>query len=154
VLVPPSPKLHCHEVGVPAEVSVNCTICPAVGEVGPKLNDAVSVNAGVTVMARLPALDPAALLTVKVTLNMPAVVNVWLGFWDVLVAPSLKFHCQELGPPVDVFVNWTACPAVGVAGLKVNDAVSAVATVTVRLALLEPEPLATVRVTAFDPAVA
>jgi hypothetical protein len=71
----------------------------------------------------------------------------------VLVIPSPKFHCHKEGLPIEVSVNWTACPAVGEAGLKVNDAVSAVATVTVRLALLEPEPLATVRVTAFDPAV-
>jgi hypothetical protein len=71
----------------------------------------------------------------------------------VLVIPSPKFHDQEVGLPADVSVNCTDWPAVGVAGLKVNDAVSAVATVTVRLALLEPEPLATVRVTAIDPAV-
>jgi hypothetical protein len=35
----------------------------------------------------------------------------------------------------------------------VNDAVSAVATVTVRLALFEPELLVTVRLTVLDPAV-
>jgi hypothetical protein len=34
VLVPPSPKLHDHEVGVPVEVSVNVTACPAIGEAG------------------------------------------------------------------------------------------------------------------------
>jgi hypothetical protein len=31
VEVVPSPKLHDHEVGLPADVSVNCTDCPAAG---------------------------------------------------------------------------------------------------------------------------
>jgi hypothetical protein len=33
-LVVPSPKLHFQEVGVPADVSVNCTACPITGEAG------------------------------------------------------------------------------------------------------------------------
>jgi hypothetical protein len=35
----------------------------------------------------------------------------------VLVVPSPKFHCQEVGDPVEVSVNCTAWPAVGDAGL-------------------------------------
>jgi hypothetical protein len=35
----------------------------------------------------------------------------------VLVEPSPKFHCQEVGVPVEVSVNWTVCPTLGVAGL-------------------------------------
>jgi hypothetical protein len=35
----------------------------------------------------------------------------------------LKFHCQEVGLPVEVSVNCTADPAVGEAGLWVKDAV-------------------------------
>ena len=34
VLVVPSPKFHDHEVGVPVEVSVNCTDWPAAGDAG------------------------------------------------------------------------------------------------------------------------
>ena len=71
----------------------------------------------------------------------------------MLVEPSLKSHCQEVGPPVDVSVNCTDRPVAGEAGLKVKEAVSAVATVTVRLTLFEPEPLVAVKVTVFDPAV-
>jgi hypothetical protein len=48
---------------------------------------------------------------------------------------------------VDVSVNWTACPAVGEAGLKVKEAVRAGTTVTVRFMLWEPVLLVTVRVT-------
>jgi hypothetical protein len=65
----------------------------------------------------------------------------------------LKSHCQEVGLPVEVSVNCTVCAAFGEAGLKVKETVSAVATVTVRLTLLEPEPLVAVSVTVFDPAV-
>jgi hypothetical protein len=34
VLVPPSPKAHDQEVGVPVEVSVNATDCPTAGDAG------------------------------------------------------------------------------------------------------------------------
>jgi hypothetical protein len=71
----------------------------------------------------------------------------------VLVPPSPKFHCQEVGLPVDVSVNATDCPGAGKAGLNVKDAASAATTVTVRVVLLEPEALVAVRVTVLDPAV-
>jgi hypothetical protein len=47
----------------------------------------------------------------------PTELNVWVGFWVVLVPPSPKVHRQEVGEPVDVSVNCTACPATGDAGL-------------------------------------
>jgi hypothetical protein len=72
---------------------------------------------------------------------------VWLGFWAVEVDPSPKFQLQDVGEPVDVSVNCTACPTVGNAGLKVNEAVMVVVTAIVWLALLDPELLVTVRVT-------
>jgi hypothetical protein len=70
------------------------------------------------------------------------------------VVPSPKFQLQEVGVPADVSVNWTDCPTSGEAGLNVNDAVSATATVTVRVAVLDPVPFVAVKVTVFDPAVA
>jgi hypothetical protein len=111
------------------------------------------VTAVATVTVRLTLLKPELLVTVRVTVFNPVVVYVWLGFWDVLVPPSPKFHCQEVGVPVDVSVNWTDWPVAGEAGLKVKEAVSTVAMVTVQLTLLEPELLVTVRVTVFNPAV-
>jgi hypothetical protein len=71
----------------------------------------------------------------------------------VLVVPSPKFQAQNAGVPDDKSVNWTGCPEVGDVGLKLKDAASAAATVTVRLLLFEPVLLVTVRVTDFDPAV-
>jgi len=79
------------------------------------LNDAASAATTVTVLVVL--FDPEALVAVSVTVFAPVVVKAWLGFWEVLVDPSLKFHCQKVGPPVDVSVNCTAWPAVGEAGL-------------------------------------
>ena len=61
--------------------------------------------------------------------------------------PSPKFHCHEVGEPVEVSVNCTPCPATGEAGVYVKEAARAGTTVTVRFMLLEPEVLETVRVT-------
>jgi hypothetical protein len=69
------------------------------------------------VTVRLALFEPDALVTVKVTVFDPVVANEWLGFWLVLVDPSPKFHCQEVGAPTEVSVNCTACPAAGEAGL-------------------------------------
>jgi hypothetical protein len=59
----------------------------------------------------------------------------------VEVDASPKFHCQDVGDPVDVSVNCTVWPAAGEAGVKVKDAVSVGEgiTVTVRLAVFVPE---------------
>jgi hypothetical protein len=124
VLVPPSPKLHCQEVGLPVEVSVNCTACPATGEAGVYVKDAVSVAAGRILTVWLVLLEPVLPLTVKVTVKDETVVYVWLGFREVEVDPSPKLHCQEVGDPVDVSVNCTAWPATGEAGAYVKEALS------------------------------
>jgi hypothetical protein len=139
VLVEPSPKFHCREVGVPVDVSVNCTVWPTVGEFGLKLNDAAGPSS--TVSVRVVVLEPVAFETVKVTVLEPAAAKMWLGFWAVLVEPSPKFHSQEVGLPVDTSVNWTAWPGTGLEGAKLNEAESKVmdATVSVRLPYLEPE---------------
>jgi hypothetical protein len=49
------------------------------------------------------------------------------------VVPSPKLQDQDVGPPVDESVNWTACPTEGMAGVKTKDDVSTdmEATVTV-----------------------
>jgi hypothetical protein len=66
----------------------------------------------------------------------------------VLVVPSPKCHCQEVGELLDVSVNWTVFPACGDAGLYVNDAAPAEAiTVIVRLRALDPALLPAVRLT-------
>jgi hypothetical protein len=77
---------------------------------------------------------------------------VWLGFLAVLVIPSPKCHCQEIGEFVDVSVNWIGCPVIGDAGLYVNDAAVAAVeadgiTVIVRLFVLDPVLLPAVRLT-------
>jgi len=66
---------------------------------------------------------------------------VWLGFLEAELVLSPKFHCQEVGFPVEVSVNCTAWLATGEEGLKLKDAVGAVAgdTIIVWLAVLEPE---------------
>jgi hypothetical protein len=67
-----------------------------------------AASAATTVTVRLVLFDPEALVAVNVTVFDPAVANVWLGFREVLVPPSPKFHCHEVGLPVDVSVNATA----------------------------------------------
>jgi hypothetical protein len=117
VLVPPSPKFHDHEVGAPAEVSVNVTDCPAAGEDGLKVKEALSVGTGLTETTTLAELVPAAWVMVKTTVYVPDAVNAWLGLRVALVDPSLKSQSQAVGVPVEVSVNATACPATGEAGL-------------------------------------
>jgi hypothetical protein len=70
--VDPSPKLHDHDVGVPVDVSVNCTDCPAAGDVGLYENEAA--RAAATVNDLLVLFEPEALVAVRVTVFVPAVV--------------------------------------------------------------------------------
>jgi hypothetical protein len=79
------------------------------------VNDAATAATTVTVLVVL--FDPEALVAVRVTVLAPVVVNVWLGFWAVLVPPSPKFHSHEVGLPVDVSVNATDWLTAGEAGL-------------------------------------
>ena len=67
MLVPPSPKFHCHEVGLPVDVSVYCTTCPVVGEAGLYWNDAFKVDAGKTLTVWLTLLEPELFVTVSLT---------------------------------------------------------------------------------------
>jgi hypothetical protein len=122
VEVVPSPKLQDQAVGLPSDVSVNCTAWPIAGELGLKMNDAASPIATATV--RLTLLEPELLVTVRVTVLDPAVVKMWLGFRVVEVVPSPKLQDQAVGLPSDVSVNCTACPAKGDAGLKMKEATS------------------------------
>jgi hypothetical protein len=124
--------------------------CPVRG--APGLNVKTAVSGAPTVKVRLMLLDPEALVTVKVTVFVPTLANVWLGFWAVLVAPSPKFQDQAAGLPADVSVNCTDWPVTGVAGLKEKEAASAAPTASVWLEELEPEPFETVKVTVFVPA--
>jgi hypothetical protein len=71
----PSPKLHLHEVGFPALVSVNCTF----NGVFPEVGDAEKEETGT--LRRAPTfiwldlvtvLLPTAFLTVRLTVNFPA----------------------------------------------------------------------------------
>jgi hypothetical protein len=71
----------------------------------------------------------------------------------VLVVPLPKFHSQEVGVPAEESVNCTAWPAAGEAGLKLNEAASAAATMTVLVVLFDLEALLTVSITILDPAV-
>jgi uncharacterized membrane-anchored protein len=133
-------------------VSVNATDCPAAGEAGLYVKDATS--AGATVMVWVAVSEPELFVTVNVTVLLPAVANVWLGFREVLLPPSPKFHCREVGLPVDVSVNRTDCPAAGEAGLYVKDATTAGTTVMVWVAVSEPEEFVAVNATVLLPAVA
>lgn len=74
------------------------------------------VAAGKTLNVRFTLLEPEVFVTVRVTVYDAVAMNVWLGFWAVLVAPSPKFHCHEVGEPVEVSVNCTAWPATGEVG--------------------------------------
>jgi len=67
VLVVPSPKCHCQEVGLFVEVSVNCTARPVSGEAGLKVKDAAPAE-GITVIVLDLVLEPALLPAVRLTL--------------------------------------------------------------------------------------
>jgi hypothetical protein len=79
-------------------------------------------------------------------------MNAWLGFFEVLVAPSPKFHRQEVGPPEVVSANCTVCPGPGVVGLWTKVAAEGAGiTVRVFVALFEVVPLAAMRVIFRNP---
>jgi hypothetical protein len=79
VLVAPSPKSQCQEVGAPEEVSANWVSCPAFGEEG--LNTKVAVaGAGIIVIVLSALLEPERFVATRVTLRNPDFVNTWMGF--------------------------------------------------------------------------
>jgi len=71
---------------------------------------------GKTLTTCVTSLEMVPLLAMRVTLYDPVWAKTWLGFLAALADPSLKFHCQEVGEPVEVSVNCTAWPATGEAG--------------------------------------
>jgi hypothetical protein len=72
VLVRPSPKFHCQEVGVPVEVSKKLIVCPRTGVLGVYVKSAMSVEAGATMMLRLTLVELEALVTARIMLKVPA----------------------------------------------------------------------------------
>jgi hypothetical protein len=77
------------------------------------------------VTERVAEFEPAAFLTVRPTVNVSAVANVWSGFWSVLVSPSPKVHDHDVGVPEEVSVNCTARFTTGEPGENVNAATGA-----------------------------
>jgi hypothetical protein len=65
--VPPSPKFQDHEVGLPADVSVNCTDWPATGDVGLYVNAETMTGIVATLSVLLPCLDPERVEATNVT---------------------------------------------------------------------------------------
>ena len=63
------------------------------------------LETGRQVTDREVAAEPDAFRMVRLTANVPADAKAWLGFWEVLVAPSPKAQDQDVGFPVDVSVN-------------------------------------------------
>jgi hypothetical protein len=104
---------------------------------------------------RLVLIEPEPLAAVRITLLGPAVIKVCLGFFSVEVDPSPKLHDHDVGVPVDVSVNCTDCPAAGVAGRYLNEALSSASpTVTIWLMWSSPFASITVKVTVRVSAVA
>ena len=58
-------------------------------------------------MFRLVLWEPEALFTTRTTAYDPAAAKAWVGLRSALVAPSLKFHCQDVGLPVERSENCT-----------------------------------------------
>jgi hypothetical protein len=105
------------------DVSVNRTDCPGAGSQGLNVKDAFSPIVP-TEIVRLALSDPEGSATVRMTVRSPVVAKMWVGFWSVLEPPSPKSHCQDVGWPEDVSVNWTDCPIVGEVGLKEKEALN------------------------------
>ena len=117
VELPPSPKIHDHEVGEPVEVSENWTACPTEGDGGKKVKFATGATLPErTVTGWLLAFVPEEFAEVSETVKTPAEANVCEGFCALELPPSPKVHDHEVGEPVEVSENWTACPTKGDAG--------------------------------------
>jgi hypothetical protein len=144
VLVPPSPNDHDHDVGDPVEVSVNDTASGARPEVVEAVNDAVGAGTtGASTTTVVEALvEPPEFDAVRVTVYVPAAVNVCDGLCAELVPPSPNDHDHDVGDPVEVSVNETASGAVPEEADAVKDAVGAgiagSVTTTVVDALVDP----------------
>jgi hypothetical protein len=71
LLVEPSPNVHRQEVGPPAVVSANCTVCPGPGVVGLNANVA-GIGACTTAIVRLAFFELVPLPATKVIFRNPA----------------------------------------------------------------------------------
>lgn len=111
MLVFPSPKSHAQFVGVPTVASVNAMV--PLFEARAKVNAVKGADAlTVTLCDVVLLMVPAELLTVSVTVYVPAVKYVLDGFSIALVVPSPKFHAHTVGLPVEVSVKVATCPLV------------------------------------------
>ena len=77
--------------------------------------------------------EPPPFVAVSVTGNAPAVAKACVGLWAVEPNPSPKSHDHDVGPPVDVSVNWIVWPAEGDGGVNEKFAAGAVEDVSVTL---------------------
>ena len=108
MLVDPSPKVQDQDVGVLAEPSVKVTVWVVMGAAGEKVKEATGARTTwVTVTLLLTALEPAALVAVRVTVKVPEAAKVWVGFCWVLVPPSPKVQDQAVGELVEASVKVT-----------------------------------------------
>jgi len=76
--------------------------------------------------------EPAALVAVNETVYVPDAAYACVGFSAADVAPSPKFQDQEVGEFVDASVNCTACPGIGLVGMKEKLATGAVPEFVIR----------------------
>jgi hypothetical protein len=70
--------------------------------------------------------DPAAFEAVRLTLYVPGLVYVWLGFWALELVPSPKSQLQLVGLSVELSLKETASGALPLVGLALKSAVGAV----------------------------
>ena len=138
VLVPPSPKVQAHAVGVLVEASVKVTVWPTTGVAGAKLKAAEgATTAGLTVTVWLAVLDPPELVAVRLTVKVPAVAKAWDGFCALLVPPSPKVQAHAVGVLEEASVKVTVWLVTGDPGANVKAVTGAV---TTGWELLEPPP--------------
>jgi len=91
---------------------------------------------------------PAALVAVRVTVNVPEDLKECCGFWSVEVPPSPKFQDHEVGELADVSVKFIELLQVWQAGAHVKDAAGMLTLPSVMMTtwLVEPLPEAFVAV--------
>ena len=64
--------------------------------------------------------EPFAFVAVRLTVYVPEVTYVCVGFWAVDVPPSPKLHDHDVGVPVEVSVNVTESGLVPDVGVPVK----------------------------------
>lgn len=119
-------------VDAPVPVSVVC--CPT--QMVVELADAVTVGEGFTVMTCVLLLLPFPLVAVSVTVYVPAAAQVTPVTFCVAADPGVpegNVQDQEVGPPVELSVKFTACPMQIFVALAVNAATGAEAEAEVKV---------------------